>query len=145
RAHVRRDRGNTRRVGTHCTAKLGEGAPLSSPRDWRRELTRVRVQMPAFSPEQWQALSPYLDQALEIPEGERAAWLDTLRKQNPLLAANLQTLLKEHLALDEQGFLQGPQTPQGPSVAGQKVGAYTLESPIGRGGMGMVWLARRSD
>jgi serine/threonine-protein kinase len=31
------------------------------------------------------------------------------------------------------------------SLAGRVLGAYTLESPIGEGGMGSVWLARRSD
>ena len=32
-----------------------------------------------------------------------------------------------------------------PIAAGQAVGAYTLVSPIGQGGMGAVWLAERSD
>src|SRR5262245_48388828 len=31
------------------------------------------------------------------------------------------------------------------SLAGQTVGAYTLEAQIGQGGMGSVWLARRND
>ena len=31
------------------------------------------------------------------------------------------------------------------SLAGQAFGAYTLGAPIGHGGMGSVWLARRSD
>jgi serine/threonine-protein kinase len=31
------------------------------------------------------------------------------------------------------------------SLAGLPAGNYTLESPIGQGGMGTVWLARRSD
>src|SRR6266852_6121904 len=103
--------------------------------------------MPAIGPEKWQALSPYLDQALEIAPAEREAWLATLRKQNPTLAADLRTLLKEHHALDEERFLQlDAATPLGPpSLAGQTVGAYTLESPIGQGGMGTVWLAKRSD
>src|SRR5713101_7034676 len=103
--------------------------------------------MPAIGPDQWKALGPYLDQALEIAPAEREAWLATLQKQNPALAADLQTLLKEHHALDEERFLQlDAATPLGPpSLAGQTVGAYTLESPIGQGGMGTVWLARRSD
>ncbi len=74
--------------------------------------------MPAIGPEKWQALSPYLDQALEIAPAEREAWLATLRKQNPTLAADLRTLLKEHHALDEERFLQlGAATPLGPPWA----------------------------
>src|SRR5215813_5583590 len=61
--------------------------------------------MPAFAPEQWRALSPYLDKALEIPTEERAAWLDLLREENPSLATDLQALLKEHDALGDEGFL----------------------------------------
>jgi serine/threonine protein kinase len=33
----------------------------------------------------------------------------------------------------------------GVSLIGQKIGAYTIVSPIGHGGMGSVWLAKRSD
>ncbi|HKD41875.1 MAG TPA: protein kinase, partial [Myxococcaceae bacterium] len=103
--------------------------------------------MPAFAPEQWRALSPYLDKALEIPTEERAAWLDLLREENPSLATDLQTLLKEHDALGEEEFLKtgAAARPSPAPLAGQTVGAYTLESPIGQGGMGTVWLARRSD
>ena len=32
-----------------------------------------------------------------------------------------------------------------PALAGQTLGAYTIERPLGAGGMGSVWLARRSD
>ncbi len=103
--------------------------------------------MPAFAPEQWRALSPYLDQALEISPEKRAAWLETLREQNPLLATDLQAVLKEYHALSDEGFLEtGAAVRPGPAaLIGQTVGAYTLESPIGQGGMGTVWLARRSD
>ncbi len=103
--------------------------------------------MPTFGPEQWRALSPYLDQALEIPAEERGAWLEKIRQNDPGLAANLQTLLEEHRALDAAGFLQGAHAAAAipPSLVGQTVGAYTLEAPLGQGGMGTVWLARRSD
>jgi serine/threonine-protein kinase len=103
--------------------------------------------MAGLPPEKWRVLSPYLDQALEISPDQRAAWLAGLKEQEPALAAELQVLLREHRALVDEGFLQAgaPAPPKAPSLAGQAVGAYTLESPLGQGGMGSVWLARRSD
>src|SRR5262249_20787043 len=103
--------------------------------------------MPTVGPDQQRTLSSYLDEALDIPPDQRAPWLASLREKNPALAEKLQTLLKEHAALAGEGFLQGgaPAQPSGMLLIGQTVGAYTLESPIGQGGMGTVWLARRSD
>jgi len=110
-------------------------------------LARPGVDMRAFSPDQWRVLSPYLDQALDIAPEERAAWLGSIRAKNPVLATDLQTLLQEHGALGDEGFLETGATslPSAAPVTGQTLGAYTLESPIGQGGMGTVWMARRSD
>jgi eukaryotic-like serine/threonine-protein kinase len=95
----------------------------------------------------WQEVTTYLDQALEMPETERSGWLQTLREENPALVAQLQTLLDEHSALKQEGFLEvgaGPEfRPQVP--AHQTIDAYTLLSPAGQGGMGSVWLAERND
>src|SRR6516162_4458419 len=103
--------------------------------------------MSALGPEQWRSLSPYLDQALAIPPKELPAYLELLRKQDPELAIDLQALLTEYRALVDEGFLQTGEATlsDGPSRPEQTVGAYTLESRIGQGGMGTVWLARRSD
>ena len=98
-------------------------------------------------PDWWQEVTTYLDQALEMPETERSGWLQTLREENPALVAQLQTLLDEHSALKQEGFLEvgaGPEfRPQVP--AHQTIDAYTLLSPAGQGGMGSVWLAERND
>ena len=50
-------------------------------------------------------------------------------------------------AIEDEEFLQGAaiEPATRPPAAGDALGAYTLLSPIGRGGMGTVWLARRSD
>ena len=103
--------------------------------------------MSSLSSDRWRALSPYLDEALDLTADERQPWLDTLRRDDPGLAADLQRLLAERDALDDSGFLEGPAIVVDPSVslAGLRIGAYTLVSPIGRGGMGTVWLAERSD
>ena len=97
--------------------------------------------------DRWRALSPYLDQALELTVDERDPWLASLRRAQPALAADLESLLDERETLDRVGFLEGAAVAiePHPSLAGLRVGAYTLVSPIGSGGMGTVWLAERSD
>lgn len=103
--------------------------------------------MAVITPERWREISPYLDHALSLSEAERAAWIDSLRAEKGEIAALLEELLREHRALDDEHFLeQSPVPPAAQSsIAGQTVGAYTLISAIGQGGMGTVWLAERSD
>jgi eukaryotic-like serine/threonine-protein kinase len=104
--------------------------------------------MSTLSPEQWRALAPYLDQALEIEEDQRAVWLSALATENPALAAQLAPLLEEHAHLAKAGFMDANVTPPPfaePGLAGQVIGSYTLLSLIGQGGMGSVWLAERND
>jgi len=94
----------------------------------------------------WQRLSPLLDEALDLPAEQRAQWLARLRDHDPELAAEIDTLLDEARAVGDEGFLEHtPEGPQRATLAGQTIGAYTLEAPLGHGGMGSVWLARRSD
>ncbi len=102
--------------------------------------------MPALPRSRWEAVSPYLDRALEMDGAERTAWLSALHVENPTVAADLQALLDERAALGRERFLeQDAPMPLEGSLVGQTIGAYTLVSPIGQGGMGTVWLARRSD
>jgi hypothetical protein len=103
-----------------------------------------------LTPEGWREASPYLDQVLSLPKDERAPWLESFRAgetrpgRSP---SSLQHLLQEHRALAHQQFLE--RSPVSgtveSSLTGQKIGAYTLVSPIGQGGMGSVWPAERSD
>ncbi len=100
-----------------------------------------------FSPDQWQALSPYLDQALAMTDDDRPAWLSELAERDPALATHLRALLNEHRILAQEGFLENSPvtTSKVTGLAGQTVGPYTLISQIGQGGMGSVWLAERND
>ena len=103
--------------------------------------------MADLSPDRWRFVSPYLDEAMELPEAERAAWLAQVRTRDATLADDLETLLDERGQASRDGFLEGaPRAPDAPQpLAGQKVGDWTLMSLIGQGGMGNVWLARRDD
>ena len=96
----------------------------------------------------WRRLSPLLDRALDLDVGERSAWLEQLRGEDEALAAELEAFLEEQHTLEREGFLaHSPFSAfaQQSSLIGQTIGAYTLEAPLGQGGMGTVWLARRSD
>jgi len=101
--------------------------------------------MYGIEPDRWAALSPRLDELLDQPEGDRAAWLAVLRERDASLAAELEALHARLASLDERGFMAAPALPPPAGLAGQVLGAYTLEREIGRGGMGQVWLARRTD
>jgi serine/threonine-protein kinase len=100
-----------------------------------------------LSPDRWQEISPYLDEALSLSENERSSWLESFRDKKPELAQILKELLEEHRALAREQFLERGALPgvNEPSPMGQTIGPYTLISPIGQGGMGSVWLAERTD
>ena len=96
----------------------------------------------------WLRASPHLDRVLGLSAEERDACLRALRVEDPQAAEDVEALLAEHAELSAEGFLDTSAPIQPllePSLAGVAVGAYTLVSLIGHGGMGSVWLASRSD
>ena len=96
--------------------------------------------------DRWKAISPCLDEVLDLPADDRAAWLAALRERDPGLADDIAHLLEDQRALEEERFLEWrPSLPGRPPQAGDILGAYTLVAPLGHGGMGSVWLAERND
>lgn len=96
--------------------------------------------------DRWNALSPLLDELLEADESARAARLAQLRLADDALADQVAALLARQSAMKRAEFLEGAAVPAiEPTLAGQQVGSYTLDRLLGHGGMGVVWLAHRSD
>ncbi|HTT11397.1 MAG TPA: serine/threonine-protein kinase [Burkholderiaceae bacterium] len=103
--------------------------------------------MAAIDKARWQVLSPLLDELLEMDAAERPRRLALIRRDDPALGEELAVLLVQQAAVETAEFLEGSalRLPRGASLSEHVVGSYTLERPLGHGGMGTVWLARRSD
>ena len=108
------------------------------------------------SREGWQRIKDILDEALDLPDAERPAFIaarcggdEEMRREIEALAAAAEgwTFIDrpggDGPASGEAAPAAGDLTP--PPAVGERVGAYELVSEIGQGGMGMVFLARRAD
>ena len=109
-----------------------------------------------MNPETWARISPLLDQLLDLPVSEHEAWLAAQPGLSPDDAQALRQLLRQHQDAKQQNYLSTGAGPSGADVnsipilnsatgVGQRIGAWTIEAPLGEGGMASVWLARRSD
>jgi serine/threonine-protein kinase len=98
--------------------------------------------MPVIDRERWTVLEPLLDRALELTPEQLVPWLEELSESAPDIAAELSALLTDEASATRDGFLSQPLDL---TLQGLEMGAYTLERPLGHGGMGSVWLARRTD
>src|SRR5882762_5678456 len=100
------------------------------------------------SPESMQQLEELFHDAVGLDPQERADFIARIRTSNPDFAAALEALIAAHERPD--GLLDSPAyevhaesiaNAQPALVAGQIVGHYQIIAPLGKGGMGEVYLA----
>jgi eukaryotic-like serine/threonine-protein kinase len=98
----------------------------------------------------WREFSTHLDHALDLDDEQQRLWLRMLDEQAPALAARLRSALSVARRPGYPEFLSEPLPPvavelNAGTLVGKSVGAYVIDTEIGRGGMGSVWRAHRAD
>lgn len=86
----------------------------------------------------WQAADAAFDRWLDVPESGRGTWLDAQDLREPV-RRRLEQLITAH---------ESPRAtlaPDGGNLAGCRLGAWTLDAELGRGGMAVVYRAWREQ
>jgi eukaryotic-like serine/threonine-protein kinase len=99
----------------------------------------------------WQSIEELFHRAAELPEAEQAAFLERETAADAALRQEVASLLAADSRRDDAvrdavaGSAESFRATYEQASVGRRVGDYALVRPLGHGGMGLVYLARRAD
>src|SRR5213080_1857029 len=121
---------------------MADSESVALPRDQRSSVTSER----------WKRVDAVFEQALELPQDQRAAFLQENCNSDAEVRREVESLLSSHERagnfIDQPSLFFGDDTlrDNGSTLqAGELIGSYRIVRELGRGGMGAVYLAERAD
>lgn len=101
-----------------------------------------------MDPERWQQLKEIFEAALDVDASRRAAFLEKACRTDPSMRREVEALIKSQ---GGDSFLEKPAYKEVPelfdsgldeALVGNRLGPYAITGKLGRGGMGIVYLAK---
>ncbi len=101
-----------------------------------------------MDPDSWNRIKELVSAVRDLPTTEREVYLDDACGDDPEVRREVDSLLAADLdaaAFVEEPMLRLLDEPAGRLKEGDQIGAYAIRRELGRGGMGVVYLATRAD